>query len=213
MGVRNRLAAEAAWLDAECATDDDGSGVVKRPVRLLLVLAPLLLLLIGVPLGVLLSQRAALRSAPEDATGGMRINVAATPTYAPRVDHPHPPTRTSQYGPPAPTRTAVSGPPAPKNASATATAGGTPLPISNAQTGFIGTVTSVDTDRFTVLTRARRTGVILVGSDTIIRFQNKTVTFATLRVGDQVTVLGRRDAANNFYAVLIRVVRPDATAT
>jgi len=196
---------------------------VKRPLRLLLIVAPLLLLLVGVPLGVSLSQRATLRTAREDPTGGMRISVAATPTYATRLGPPRPtyapisgpprPTYAPISGPPQPTRATINGPPAPANASAVATRGGTPAPISNAQTGLIGTVTSLDTDRFTVLTKARRSAVILVGPGAIIRFQNKTVNLATLRVGDQVTVLGRRDAANNFYAVLIRIVRPDATAT
>lgn len=185
---------------------------MKRPLRLLLIVAPLLLLLIGVPLGVSLSQRTASRSTPESSTGGMRINVAATPTYAPIVSvrQPTPAPIISVHQS---TRAPQLGPTAPANASAVATRGGTPAPISNAQTGLIGTVTSLDTDRFTVLTRARRSAVILVGPGATIRFQNKPVNLATLRVGDEVTVLGRRDAANNFYAILIRIVRPDTTAT
>ena len=196
---------------------------MKRSLRLLLILAPLMLLLVGVPLGVALAQRTT-KTPPVDQAGGLLINVAATPTYAPNVG-PRMPTFAPRSGPPVPTyapnfvgprRPTYApnlGPTAPAPvvaASAVVTKGGTPAPTSNAQTGMSGTITALGPDRFTVFTKSQRIAVVLVDSGkTTIRFNNRNVTLTTLMVGDNVTILGRRDATNAFHAELVRVVRPE----
>ena len=75
---------------------------------------------------------------------------------------------------------------------------------------MIGTITALGPDRFTVFTKSQRIAVVFVDSDkTTIRFNNRNVTLATLMVGDNVTILGRRDTTNAFHAELVRVVRPE----
>jgi len=197
---------------------------MKRSLRLLLILAPLVLLLVGVPLGVALAQRTTKAPPVDQQAGGLLISVAATPTYAPNIG-PRAPTFAARNGPPVPTyspnfvgprRPTYApnlGPTAPAPAvaaSAIAIKAGTPAPTSSAQTGMIGTITALGPDRFTVFTKSQRIAVVFVDSDkTTIRFNNRNVTLATLMVGDNVTILGRRDTTNAFHAELVRVVRPE----
>jgi len=185
---------------------------MKRSLSLLLILAPLVLLLVGVPLGVALAQRMT-KAPPVDQAGGLLINVAATPTYAPNVGPRQPTYAPNFVGPRRPTYAPNLGPTAPAPAvaaSAVVTKGGTPAPTSSAQTGMIGTITALGPDRFTVFTKSQRIAVVFVDSGkTTIRFNNRNVTLATLMVGDNVTILGRRDATNAFHAELVRIVRPE----
>lgn len=187
---------------------------MKRPLRLLLILAPLVLLLLGIPLGVTLAQRSA--TPPEESAGGIFVKVAATSTPAPRFVGPRQPTRAPRLGPPVPTNAPRLGPtistsvPAPANATPKA---GTPAATSSAQNGLSGTVIAIDIDRFTVFTKAQRTAVVIIDPGTTIRFRNKDVPFSEMMIGDDVTVLGHRDTASAFHAELIRVVRPIPTPT
>lgn len=166
---------------------------MRRAARLLLLLAPLLVLALGVSLGVSLVGRAAV--APqlgEEAAGSLVVAVMATPTHAPPLG-PRAPTRAPRVGPPAPTAT--------------------PLPTVTAQNGLSGTITAIAGERLTVYTKARRVATVAVEPHTTIRLGGKNARLVALAVGDAVTVLGSRDEEGVFRAELIRAVRPDPPPT
>lgn len=170
---------------------------MRRAARLLLLLAPLLVLALGVSLGVSLAGRAAVAPQPgEEAAGSLVVAVMATPTHAPPLG-PRAPTRV-------PTRAARLGPPAPT---------ATPLPTVTAQNGLSGTITAIAGERLTVYTKARRVATVAVEPHTTIRLGGKNARLVALAVGDAVTVLGSRDEEGVFRAELIRAVRPDPPPT
>ena len=156
---------------------------MKRALRLLLVIAPVIVLLLGVPAGVALARRSP-PSAPAIIAPGPIGTAIASGTKRPYPNGPGPflgPQR--QFGP--------------------------PLPISQAQTGVNGTITRVDADRIIVFTRAKKVAIIMIGPKTIIRFQGKNAKASELTRGDNVTVLGRRDSTGVFLAEAIRITHPE----
>lgn len=188
---------------------------MRRAARLLLLLAPLLVLALGVSLGVSLAGRAAV--APqlgEEAAGSLVVAVMATPTHAPPLG-PRAPTRAPRVGPPAPTNAPALGPRAPTRASRTGPPAptATPLPTVTAQNGLSGTITAIAGERLTVYTKARRVATVAVEPHTTIRLGGKNARLVALAVGDAVTVLGSRDEEGVFRAELIRAVRPDPPPT
>lgn len=168
---------------------------MKRPLPLLLVVAPVLLLLLGVPAGVVLARRAPLEM-PVTLSPGMRATAAANGTPRPALPNngtarPQPPDRVGpQYGPPGPQF-------------------GPPLPVSQSQNGISGTVTRVGTDVLTVYTKSRKVAFVHSDAQTTIRLRGKNIKISDLKRGDQVTILGRRDREGAFIATVIRVTRPD----
>jgi RNase P/RNase MRP subunit p29 len=154
---------------------------VKRSFRLLLIMAPLIVLLLGVPAGVALARRSP-ASAPITVAPGAVGTAIANGTARPR------PGNGPFIGP-----QRLLGP---------------PLPASQARTGVNGTITRVTANRIVVYTRAKKVAVITIDPTTILRFQGKNVTASELMPGDNVTVLGRRDSARVFHAEAIRITRP-----
>ncbi len=148
---------------------------MSRPLRLLLIAAPLVLLLLGVPAGVALARRAP-QQLPAVVQPGPRATVVGNGTVRPA-------------GPIGP----VLGP---------------PLPLARAQNGVNGTVTRVGPNLLVVYTKAKKLAIVRVDPKAIIRMNGKNIKLADVKRGDQVTVLGKRDAAGRFAAEAIRVVRP-----
>lgn len=155
---------------------------MKRVLRLLILLAPVIVLLLGVPAGVALARRSS-PSAPVSVITGPRIPTGANGTAQPR---------TSGNGP-------FIGP---------SRLFGPPLPISRARTGVNGTITRMTANRIVVYTKSKRVALIAIDPTTTIRLQGKNIKAAQLMRGDNVTILGRRDSAGAFHAELIRVTRP-----
>ena len=196
---------------------------MKRGVRLLLLVAPLLVLAFGVPLGVSLAERmtAAPRgTAAAESSGGLAISVAATNTPASLLG-PRAPTFAPRLGPPAPTNAPILGPRAPTNAPRLGPPVPTPIPRPNAptplptitaQNGLTGTITDRDGDRLTVFTKAGRVAQVVVQPNTIIRLDGKTARLAALATGDEIVALGSRDPDGIFRAELIRATRPDSSS-
>jgi hypothetical protein len=154
---------------------------VKRSLRLLLIAAPLIVLLLGVPTGVALARRAPV-SAPIAIAPGTVGTAVANGTARPR------PGTGPFVGP-----RRLFGP---------------PLPISQAQTGVNGTITRIAGNRIVVYTRSKKVATITIDPTTILRFQGKNVKASALMRGDNVTVLGRRDSAGAFHAEAVRITRP-----
>ncbi len=157
---------------------------MKRSLRLLLIVAPLLVLLLGVPAGVALARR--------------------TPPSAPAVIGRDAVATAVANGTPRPAQNGGGpfvGPRGPTN--------GPPLPVSQAQTGIAGAVTRVGPDRIVVYTRSKRLAFVEIDPTTTIRFRGKNIKASELMRGDLVTILGRRDREGAFHAQLIRVIRPE----
>jgi hypothetical protein len=154
---------------------------VKRSLRLLLIAAPLIVLLLGVPTGVALARRSPL-SAPVTISPGAVGTVAAPSPSRPR------PGTGPFVGP-----QRLFGP---------------PLPVSHAQTGVNGTITTVRGDRIVVYTRSKKVATVVIDPTTVLRFQGRNVKASELMRGDTVTVLGRRNSAGVFHAEAIRITRP-----
>ena len=156
---------------------------MKRSLRFLILLAPLFVLLLGIPAGVALARRSP-PSDPIPAFTGPRLATAvANGTVQPRPNGNGPligPQRL--FGP--------------------------PLPISQAQTGVNGIITRATANGIVVYTKAKRIAAIRIDPATIIRYQGKNIKASDLMRGDTVTVLGRRDSTGAFHAELIRVTRP-----
>jgi hypothetical protein len=155
---------------------------MTRPLRLLLLAAPLLLLLLGVPAGVALARRA--------------------PQELPPLIQPPPRATAVANGTAAPNGTAsVLGPVGPQF--------GPPLPVARAQNGVSGSVTRVGPDLIVVYTKAKKLAFVHISPKTTIRMNGKNVKLSAVKRGDQVTILGSRDREGGFVATAIRVVRPD----
>lgn len=153
---------------------------MSRWLRVLLIAAPVIALLFGVPAGVALARH----SLPKEALGsGPRVVERPPANDAVRPDE-----RPPFVGP-----ERLVGPPS---------------RVSRAQSGMIGVVTRIEHGRFLVFTRARKRAIVVVDPKATIRMNGKTITTAEIRRGDRVTILGRRDGAGIFHAILIRVVRP-----
>jgi hypothetical protein len=155
---------------------------MTRPLRFLLIVAPLLLLLLGVPAGVALARRAPQELPPLVQTGPFATAVAngtARPAFPIGTA---PPGGGQFIGP--------------------------PLPIVRAQNGVSGTVTRVGPDLLVVYTKGKKLAIVRVDPKATIRMNGKNIKLTDVKPGDQVTVLGRRDAAGRFVAQAIRVVRP-----
>lgn len=148
---------------------------MNRPLRFLLIVAPLLLLLLGVPAGVALARRAP-QELPPLVQPGPRATAIANGTARP-------------IGPIGPQL-------------------GPPLPIVRARNGVSGTVTRVGPNLLVVYTKAKKLAIVRVDPKATIRMNGKNVKLTDVKIGDQVTVLGRRDAAGRFVAEALRVVRP-----
>lgn len=151
---------------------------MRRSLRLLLIVAPLIALLLGVPAGVALARRSPLH---EPFVGGPPI-VAV-------------PNGTAQPGAPPP----FIGP---------QRFVGPTLPISRAQSGVSGIITRAFPNRIVVYTRARKLAIIAIDPKTTIRMNGKNIKASDVKRGDRITILGHRDGAGAFHADLIRVVRP-----
>ncbi len=152
---------------------------MKRWLRLLLIAAPVIVLMLGVPAGVALARRSPPR---EPAALLPRVEtVVANGTVGPR------------------SRPPITGPQRTL---------GPPLPVSQAQSGVIGTITRVTPDRFVVYTRAKKVAFVTIDPKTTIRMNGKNIKAADVQRGDRVTILGHRDSTGVFHAQLIRVVRP-----
>jgi len=156
---------------------------VKRSLRLLLIVAPLIVLLLGVPAGVALARRSP-PSVP--AIVGPRLTPAIVGTARSGQNGSNP-----FIGP----RPFI-GPPLPGSR------------VSQAQSGIAGTITGVSSQRIIVYTRAKKVAVVMVDPKTTIRMNGKNIKASDVKRGDRVTILGQRDRAGAFHAVLIRVVRP-----
>lgn len=155
---------------------------MKRALRLLLIVAPVIVLLLGVPAGVALARRSP-PGAPAAVTPGAAGTAIANGTARPRPGNgpfigPRP-----LFGP--------------------------PLPVSQAQNGVNGTITGIGRDRIVVYTKARKVALITLDPETTIRFRGKNIKTSDLKRGDNVTILGHRDSAGAFHAQLIRVTRPE----
>lgn len=158
---------------------------MKRWLRLLLIVAPVIVLLLGVPAGVALARRSP-PSAPVAIAPG-----AGGPAIASGTARPHPNgNATAPFIGPRP----LFGP---------------PLPVSQAQNGVNGIITRVNGDRIIVYTKAKKVAVIEIDPKTTIRFRGKNVQVSDLMRGDRVTILGHRDGEGTFHAELIRVTRPE----
>jgi len=155
---------------------------VRRSLRLLIIFAPVIVLLLGVPAGVALARRSP-PSAPVPIITVPRSATAPNGTVQPR------PNGNGPFIGPRP----LFGP---------------PLPASQAQTGINGTITNVRSDRIIVYTKAKRIAVVIIDPKTMIRFQGKNIKVSELARGDNVTILGYRDREGAFHAQLIRVTRP-----
>lgn len=170
---------------------------MKRSLRLLLVIAPVLLLLVGVPAGVVLARRA-----PQELPTTLQPGVIATaiangtprPIFPPNGTTRPPPTPASRTGP-------QYGPPGPQL--------GPPLPVAQSRNGISGTVTRVGPDTLTVYTKGKKVAFVHLDTKTTIRLRGKNVKIGDIKRGDQVTILGRRDREGAFIATVIRVTRPD----
>ena len=157
---------------------------MKRPLRFLLIVAPLLLLLLGVPAGVALARRAP-QELPPLVQPGPLATAIANGTARPIL-----PNGTVRAG-------GANGPFI-----------GPPLPIVRARNGVSGTVTRVGPNLLVVYTKAKKLAIVRVDPKATIRMNCKNVKLTDVKIGDQVTVLGRRDAAGRFVAEALRVVRP-----
>jgi hypothetical protein len=154
---------------------------VKRSFRLLLIAAPLIVLLLGVPTGVALARRSPV-SAPIALASGPIGTAVAKGTVQPRSGNGR------LIGP----RRLV----------------GPPLPVSQARTGVNGTITRIAGNRVVVYTRMKKVATITIDPTTVLRFQGKNVKASELKRGDNVTVLGRRDSTGAFHAEAVRITRP-----
>ncbi|MGI8855368.1 MAG: DUF5666 domain-containing protein [Thermomicrobiales bacterium] len=154
---------------------------MKRSLRLLLITAPLIVLLLGVPAGVALARRSP-PSAPVAVSPGAVGTAIANGTARPRTGTGPFVGPQRQFGP--------------------------PLPVSQARTGVNGTITRIAGNRIIVYTRAKKVASIVIDPTTILRFQGKNVKASDLMRGDNVTVLGRRDSTGAFHAEAIRITRP-----
>jgi hypothetical protein len=153
---------------------------MRRALRLLILLAPVIVLLLGVPAGVALARRSP-PSAPITVSPGAIGTATANGTPRPSANGPFIGPR-RLFGP--------------------------PLPASQAQTGVNGTITRLAGNRIVVYTKAKRVAVIQIDPKTVIRYQGKNIKASELMRGDTVTVLGRRDSTGAFHAELVRVTRP-----
>jgi hypothetical protein len=151
---------------------------VKRWLRLLLIAAPVIVLLLGVPAGVALARRSPLT---EPFVSGPRIAAVPDGTARPGTSPPF-------VGP----QRFV----------------GPPLPVSRAQSGVSGVITRAFPNRIVVYTRAKKLAIIAIDPKTTIRMNGKNIKASDVKRGDRVTVLGHRDSAGAFHADLVRVVRP-----
>ncbi|MHB8645594.1 MAG: hypothetical protein ACYDAR_07385 [Thermomicrobiales bacterium] len=158
---------------------------MKRSLRFLLIGAPLIVLLLGVPAGVALARRSP-PSVPALVSPGGSPSAIVNGTVRPGANG-----SGSFIGP----RPYI-GPPLPGSQ------------VSQAQSGIAGTVTRVSARRFVVYTRAKKVAVVVIDPKTTIRMNGKTIKASDVKRGDHVTILGRRDSAGTFHAALIRVVRP-----
>jgi hypothetical protein len=149
---------------------------MNRALRLLLIVAPLLLLLLCVPAGVALARRAPLQLPPAVQTGPSATAIANGTARPPGPGGP-------QLGP--------------------------PLPIDRARSGVSGTVTRVGPGFLVVYTKMKKLAIVRVDPNATIRMNGKNIELSTVKRGDQVTILGRRNAAGRFVAEAIRVVRPE----
>lgn len=154
---------------------------MKRSLRLLLIVAPVFMVLLGIPAGVALARRSP-PSAPITISPGAVRTAIASGTERPRPGNGPFIGPQRQFGP--------------------------PLPASQAQKGVNGTITRVGADRIVIFTRAKKVAVIMIVPKTIIRFQGKNIKASELKPGDNVTVLGQRDSAGVFQAEAIRMTRP-----
>jgi hypothetical protein len=154
---------------------------VKRSFRLLLIAAPLIVLLLGVPTGVALARRSPVNAPIAIAPGPIGTAVAKG-TVQPRSGNGR------LIGP----RRLL----------------GPPLPVSQAQTGVNGTITRIAGNRVVVYTRMKKVATITIDPTTVLRFQGKNVKASELKRGDNVTVLGRRDSTGAFHAEAVRITRP-----
>jgi hypothetical protein len=152
---------------------------MKRWLRLLLIAAPVIVLLLGVPAGVALARRSPLN---EPFVSGPRGGVAV-------------PNGTAQPGAPPP----FVGP---------QRFVGPPVPVSRAQSGVSGVITRDFPNRIAVYTRAKKLAIVAIDPKTTIRMNGKNIKASDVKRGDRVTILGHRDGAGAFHADLIRVVRP-----
>lgn len=152
---------------------------MKRWSRLLLITAPVIALLFGVPAGVALARRTPpsepipiILRAGTAVVGGTALPGAQPPFVGPQ----------RFIGP--------------------------PVPISQAQSGVIGVINRATPGRFVVYTRAKKLAILAVDAKTTIRMNGKNIKAADVKRGDRVTVLGHRDSSGAFHADLIRVTRP-----
>lgn len=152
---------------------------MKRWLRFLLITAPVIVLLLGVPAGVALARRTPLSEPLPIATriGTTVPNGTVRPGARPPFVGPQ-----RFIGP--------------------------PVPISQAQSGVIGVITRTAPGRFVVYTRAKKLAIIAVDAKTTIRMNGKNIKAADVKRGDRLTVLGHRDSSGAFHADLIRVTRP-----
>jgi len=156
---------------------------MKRSLRLLLIAAPVIVLLLGVPAGVALARRSP-PSAPVVIGRGAVATAVANGTARPG------PSGNGPFVGPRPNF-------------------GPPLPISQAQTGIAGAITRVTPERIVVYTRSKRLAFVEIDPTTKIRFRGKDIKASELMRGDLVTILGHRDREGAFHAQLIRVTRPE----
>lgn len=152
---------------------------MKRWLRLLLITAPVIVLLLGVPAGVALARR----SPPSEPVVSVPRAGTATANGTAR-----PGARPPFIGP-----QRFIGP---------------PVPISRAQNGVIGVVTRAAPNRLVVYTRAKKLAIVAIDAKTTLRMNGKNIKASDVRRGDRVTVLGHRDSTGAFHADLVRVVRP-----
>ncbi len=164
---------------------------MKRAVRWLLLIAPLVVLLAGIPTGVALARRASVGELPPDTAG------PPAPVVLP-------------YGPPVPTHAPRLGPNAPTHAPTATPKLTTPPVISTTPSGIAGTITRIDAVGLVVYTMAKKLVVVVVDpKTTVIRFGGREAKLSALRRGDQVVVLGHSDNNEVFHAGILRATRPD----
>lgn len=170
---------------------------MRRSLRVLLVVAPALLLLLGVPAGVVLARRAP-QELPTTLQPGVLATAIANGTpravFPPNATARPPQAPASRTGP-------YYGPLGPQF--------GPPLPVAQSQNGISGTVTRSGGETLMVYTKARKVAFVHVDAKTTVRLRNKNVKVGDIKRGDQITVLGHRDREGAFIADVIRVTRPD----
>lgn len=155
---------------------------MKRWLRVLLIVAPAIVLLLGVPAGVAFARRT-----PQSLPAAIGPTIRAT-------DVPGAPGQPGENptGPFVGPRPFI----------------GPRLPVSTAQNGIAGVITRVGPQGIVVYTKAKKVAFITIDAKTTIRFNGKNVKLSDLQRGDRVTILGSRNTAGAFHAELIRTVRP-----